>query len=55
MICILVGESEVYLCAMDYLGGWIAAGYRLFGVADTVGDVWKVYTMAVRECGVTEE
>ncbi|MFB5192971.1 hypothetical protein [Alicyclobacillus fastidiosus] len=49
LVFVIVGEAETYLCALDWLSGWIEAGYRVYGVADTVQEVEQLYWQAEQE------
>ncbi|WP_206922809.1 hypothetical protein [Alicyclobacillus suci] len=52
MMYVVVGEAEAYLCAFEWLGCWIAAGYRVYGVADTVWEATLLYRKALQGEGM---
>lgn len=49
LVFVVVSEAETYLCTLDWLAGWIAAGYRVYGVAETVQEVEWLYQQASKE------
>lgn len=46
MTCIIVREAEVYLCAIDYAPCWVAAGYRIYAIAEEAEEVEVIYKEA---------
>ncbi|WAH39487.1 hypothetical protein [Alicyclobacillus dauci] len=52
LVFVVVGEAETYLCALDWLSNWIASGYRVYGAADTVSDIERMYRDAWQEEGM---
>lgn len=46
MTCVIVGEAEVYLCTIEFAPCWVAAGYRIYAIAESAEEVEVVYKEA---------
>lgn len=49
MTCVIVGEAEVYLCTIEFAPCWIATGYRIYGIAESVEEVESIYQEACED------
>ncbi|MFB5192638.1 hypothetical protein [Alicyclobacillus fastidiosus] len=48
LVFVIIGEAEVYQCTLEWLASWIEAGYRVYGVADTVEELEWLYRDALQ-------